>query len=133
MRSYDIQNNLDQIYNERIGIQKAKVTQAEDEAQCEDSQQFLKKFWDVRSQTIKPKPIESTTSTTGKKKLISELSKGKIDIDINTADTVVKQNSGKEEPKIATEEVRPNREIKSSNEKPSFEQLKKKLNDLKHK
>jgi len=133
LKSFDIQNNLDQIYTERIGVLKAKVMQADDEVQCEESQQFLKKFWDVRSQTIKPKPAESTTSTTGKKKLISELSKGKIDIDINTADTVVKQNSVKEEAKPVTEEVRQNKEIKTNNEKPSFEQLKKKLNDLKHK
>lgn len=134
LKSFDIQNNLDQIYSERIGIQKTKVTQAEDEVQCEDSQQFFKKFWDVRSQTIKPKPIESTTSTSGKKKLISELSKGKIDIEMNSDPTVVKQNSVvKEETRQPAEEPKAVRETRTGTEKSSLEQLKKRLNDRKHK
>ena len=113
---------------------KAKVAQNNEEIQCEDSQQFLKKFWELKP--TKQKTIESVAPQginqppVERKKLASEVSRGKIEVE---AITPTKQES---KSRIDTiKEIEKNKIVGESkaSDKNSFEFLKKKLNELKNK
>lgn len=114
---------------------KAKVAQNNEEIQCEDSQQFLKKFWELKP--TKQKTIESVPPqginqppAVERKKLASEVSRGKIEVE---AITPIKQES---KSRIDTiKEIEKNKIVGESktSDKNSFEFLKKKLNELKNK
>jgi hypothetical protein len=112
---------------------KTKVAQNEEEIQCEDSQQFLKKFWELKptkQRTLESVPQGINPPIGEKNKLISEVSKGKIEIE---GITPTKQES---KSKIDTiKEIEKNKIVGESkgSEKTSFEFLKKKLNELKNK
>ena len=133
LQSFDFQEDLKKIYTERIVIIKAKLTQNDEEIQCEDSQQFLKKFWEKPTKT---RVIDNNLSlvinqpTAEKNKLISEVSKGKIEVEVVTPTKQISSSKidtikGLERSKIVGEP--------KASEKPNLELFKKKLEELRNK
>lgn len=57
LKSFDSSGELEKIYNEKILGQKVKTISAEEEIHCEDSQQFLKKFYEKSEKTVKMNSI----------------------------------------------------------------------------
>jgi hypothetical protein len=84
LTSYDVQNDLNKSYSDRIAVTKTKTVNSEEEVISEDSQSFLKKFYGAQPTQEKRKiPLRDTVTP----------SKEHIDVANNTPKMIVKGNS----------------------------------------
>lgn len=94
LASYDLQGDLAKIFNEKISNVKQKQANNDEELICEDVQIFLKKFYGVVGNTIKPKTGLESNPKLNMNNYATNTNTGPTNLSNNTVkEDTIKQNA----------------------------------------